>query len=292
MSKPENPGPEHPSTYFVQDRSNEEELNRLLVQDRMLTASTGGVLAEQLNPASLRRVLDVGCGTGGWLIDVARTYPSIERLVGVDVSSRMVEYARSQARIEQVEDRVEFRTMDALRMLEIPSQYFDLVNQRTAAGYLRTWDWPKLLQEYRRVLRLGGVVRLTEGAWLGRSTSPALNRLLELVMAAFYQAGHSFTPTNDGVISELAPLLQRWGFQQVQTRSHTPEYRAGTPEGQRFFEDMRLTFRTVLPFLNKWIRVPKDYQEIYAQALNEMQQPDFVATGDLLTAWGIKLSSS
>ena len=290
MSTRENPRPEHPSTYFVQDRSNEEELNRLLVQDRMLTESMGGVLAEQPDPASLRHVLDVGCGTGGWLIDVAQTYPSIERLVGVDVSTRMVEYARSQARIRQVEDRVEFRTMDALRMLEFLSGSFDLVNQRTAAGYLRTRDWPKLLSEYRRVLRSTGVARITEGAWLGKSTSPALNRLLELVMTAFYQAGHSFTPNSDGVISELAPLLERWSFQQVKTRSHVPEYRAGTPEGQRFFEDMQLTFRTVLPFLKKWTRVPDDYKEIYAQALNEMQQPDFVATGDLLTVWGVKSS--
>jgi ubiquinone/menaquinone biosynthesis C-methylase UbiE len=288
MSTPEDPRSEQSSTYFVQDRSNEAELNRLLVQDRMLTASMGGVLAEQLDPGSLRRVLDVGCGTGGWLIDVAQTYPSIELLVGVDVSNRMVEYARSQAGIKQVEDRVEFRTMDALRMLEFPSEYFDLVNQRTAAGYLRTWDWPKLLQEYWRVLRLKGVARITEGAWLGKSTSPTLNRLLELVMAAFYQAGHSFTPTSDGVISALAPLLQRQGFQQVQTCSHAPEYHAGTPMGQRFFEDMQLTFRTVLPFLKKWIRVPNDYEEIYAQALEEMQQPDFVATGDLLTVWGVK----
>jgi hypothetical protein len=54
---------------------------------------------------------------------------------------------------------------------------------------------------------------------------------------------------------------------------------------------MQLTFRTVLPFLKKWGRVPNDYQEIYAQALDEMQQPDFVATGDLLTAWGMKSSS-
>jgi hypothetical protein len=34
--------------------------------------------------------------------------------------------------------------------------------------------------------------------------------------------------------------------------------------------------------------VPEDYEEIYQQALKEMQQPDFVATGTLLTVWGTK----
>jgi hypothetical protein len=32
---------EQPSTYFVQDRSNEEELTRLYIQDQMLTAGMG-----------------------------------------------------------------------------------------------------------------------------------------------------------------------------------------------------------------------------------------------------------
>ena len=42
----------------------------------------------------------------------------------------------------------------------------------------------------------------------------------------------------------------------------------------------------MLPFLHKWTRVPHDYENIYQQALSEMQQPDFVATWNLLTAWG------
>jgi hypothetical protein len=64
------------------------------------------------------------------------------------------------------------------------------------------------------------------------------------------------------------------------------EYRAGTAEGQLFYEDMRHFFRTALPFFRKWSRVPEDYETIYQQALNEMHQPDFVATSSLLTAWG------
>jgi hypothetical protein len=43
----EKPRREHPSTYPVQDRSNEEELVRLHIQDQMLTTSMGGPLPEQ-----------------------------------------------------------------------------------------------------------------------------------------------------------------------------------------------------------------------------------------------------
>jgi ubiquinone/menaquinone biosynthesis C-methylase UbiE len=172
MSTPTNPRREHPSTYVVQDRSI-EELTRLQIQDQLVTASMGGVLPEQPNPTIFQRVLDVGCGTGGWLIEIAKAYPSVTQLVGVDISEKILEYARAQAVAQQVSDRVQFRAMDALRMLEFPANSFDLVNQRFGMSYLRTWDWPKLLHEFQRVARPDGVIRLTEADMIIQSTSMA-----------------------------------------------------------------------------------------------------------------------
>lgn len=280
------PKREHPSTYFVQDRSNENELARLQIQDHIVTASMGGVLPEQSDATLLRRVLDVGCGTGGWLIETAKTTPDISLLVGVDVSNRMLEYARRQAEAEQVSDRVEFHVMDALRMLEFPTGYFDLVNQRFGGSYLRTWDWRKLLQEYQRVVRPGGVVRITEGELAAESTSAALSHLSELIRQAFYQAGHLFTPTSDGITSQLTSLLRQHGLQQVQVRAYELEWRSDTPEGQRLFEDLKVGTRIIEPFLRKWTRVPDDYNDLCQQMLNDMEQPDCVITGKILTAWG------
>jgi ubiquinone/menaquinone biosynthesis C-methylase UbiE len=278
--------PERPSTYFVSDRSNQEELNRIRIQDHMVTAAMGGVLPEQPDLTVFQRVLDVGCGTGGWLIDLAKTVPTCTLLIGVDASSTYIEYAREQAATERVSDRVEFHVADALLTLEFPNGFFDLVNQRLAASWLRTWDWRKLLQEYQRVARSGGVIRITEPEWIPKSTSPALTRLFELFLQASYQAGHLFAPTSDGLTSELARLLRQHGLDQVQTRASTTPYRTGTTEGQLWAEDMRLLFRTIVPFLHKWTRVPEDYEAIYQQMLSETQQPDFMATGGLLTAWG------
>jgi ubiquinone/menaquinone biosynthesis C-methylase UbiE len=285
MPIPPEPKHEHPSTYAVPDRSNQEELKRLQIQDHLFTAMMGGVLPEQPDPTAFSRVLDVGCAAGSWLIELAQTMPTCKTLVGVDVSRTFVEYAQAQAEAAQVSDRVEFHVADALRMLEFPSGFFDLVNHRAGMGWLRTWDWRKLLEEYQRVCRPGGVVRITEPDWAA-STSPALSRLSDLIVQAFFNAGHLFTPTSDGLTSKLASLMQQHGLQQVQTRVSTLQYRAGTPEGQRFFEDIKLVFRTVLPFLQKWTRVPEDYQEIYQQMLQEIEQPDFVATLDLFTFWG------
>ena len=277
---------EHPSTYFVEDRSSKEDLTRLQLQDRMITQVMGGVLPEQPDPLLLRHVLDVGCGSGGWLVELAQTYPAIEKLFGIDISSTMVAYAHTQAKAAGVSHRVDFLTMDALRRLEFPTGYFDLVNQRTGASYLRTWDWAKLLQEYQRVTRIGGVMRITEGEWGAESTSQALTHLFAVLMQAFYRAGHSFTPERDGVTGELEPLLHRQGCQGVQRRVIRTVYQAGTSEGRLFFEDMQLTFKMLLPFVHKWGGVPDAYDQWYQQAMQDIQQPDFHASGQMLTVWG------
>jgi ubiquinone/menaquinone biosynthesis C-methylase UbiE len=277
------------STYFVQDKATQDEMTRLRLQDRMLTRMMGGVLPEQPDPSQFERVLDVGCGTGGWLIEVAKAYPSIERLVGVDISKRMIDFARQQAKEHQVEDRVEFQVMDALHKLHFPDNSFHLVNHRLGMGWLRTWEWPRLLTEYERVTRWTGTIRITESDIATVSSSPAHLRLNQLLLQAFYRAGNFFTAEPDGLTSQLAALLHQYaGARDPQTRSYAQQYQAGTPEWQSCYDDCRLVFRTTLPFMRKWAQVPDDYEQIYQQMLSEMQHPDFTATWNLLTAWGTK----
>lgn len=286
MPESTNPRQEHPSAYFVQDRSSEDEMTRLQIQDEMLTTSMGGVLPEQPDPGRFQSVLDVGCGTGGWLIETAKAYPNMSHLVGVDVSKRMIDYARAQAEAQHVSDRMEFRVMDALRMLEFPDHSFDLVNQRLGASFLRTWEWPKILSEYRRVSQPDGVIRVTEADFLAGTSSPAFEQLNQLFLEAYHQSGRYYTPDGNAVISQLARILYQHTDTAVQTRSYILEYRSGTPEGLQFVENQKRIFRTALPFLRKWLRVPANYDEIYQQMLTEMQEPNFVASWELLTAWG------
>jgi ubiquinone/menaquinone biosynthesis C-methylase UbiE len=275
-------------TYIVQDRSNSEELARLQLQDKLVTAAMGGALPEQPDPSIFRRLLDVGCGPGGWLIEAAKSYANLSLLVGIDANSKMVAYAREQAQIAGVSDRVEFHVMDALQMLEFPHNYFDLVNHRSAASWLRTWDWPRLLHEYLRVCRAGGIIRVTEANFIKESSSPALNQLTDLALQALHNAGHYFTPQGDGVTSHIAGLLQRSGIKDVQTRVYTMICYANTPDWQGFFDDARYLFRTMQPFLSRWTRAPGDYEVLYQQMLIELQQPDFTGTVEAVTAWGSK----
>jgi ubiquinone/menaquinone biosynthesis C-methylase UbiE len=281
---------DNPSTYIVQDRKSQKELARLTVQDRMVTTSMGGVLPEQPDPTVFRRVLDVGCGIGGWAIEAARVYPEMS-LVGIDISQRMIKYACAQAKAQQMSNRVKFRVMDALLPLDFPDASFDLVNLRFGISYVRTWDWPKLLVELLRVIRVDGVLRVVDGGPMSQKSqnnSPALRQLFEMVQCALFRAGHLFTNESTGLNDHLAQIFDQCGCEQVQTKSYALEYRAGTPEGEAFYEDWMLAFQTGRPFIQKWNCASRDYDDIYQQALKEMKQPDFHATWNLLTVWGNK----
>ncbi len=278
---------QYSGTYFVQDRHNEEELLRLVDQDRLVTASMGGILPEQADPSAFRRVLDVACGSGGWAIEAAQTYPEMS-LVGIDINQHLIEYAHAQAAAHHVDDRVEFQVMDALRILEFPDASFDLINLRFAISFVRTWDWPLLLKKLLRIVRPGGVVRLTDEEVIHQSNSPASMQFCEMLLCALFRSGHLFAQESTGLTAHLAPLLSQHGYQQVQTRAYALQYQAGIPEGQAYIEDGIRVLQTLRPFLQKWGCVSKDYNTIRDQALEEIQRPDFCATWHLFTAWGIK----
>lgn len=276
------------STYIVQDRQSEQELARLTIQDKMLTASMGGVLSEQDDPTRFHSVLDIACGTGGWLINVAQLYSTISRLEGIDISRRMIEYAQAKAQTQGVDGRIEFHVMDALRLLEYPDDTFDLVNLRLGSSFLRTMEWPKLLTEMIRVARSGGVVRVTDGEIGNKSSSAASRRFFDMLLCAMDRSGHLFTPTPAGVNDHLTTLLTKWGCEQVQSKEYTVEYRAGTEAGEASYEDTQYLFKTARPFLAKWGCASKDYEEICRKALEELRLPDAYSIGNFRTAWGIK----
>lgn len=285
MSTPIDPrGQDNPSTYFVEDRSSNAEMIRLLIQDHTITEGMGGPLAEQVSPLSLQRVLDIGCGPGGWLLETATRYPHMS-FVGVDISWRMIEYARAQAQAQKVSSRVEFRVMDALRPLEFPNGSFDLVNTRLATSFMLVQDWPRLLHEMLRVTRPGGIVYVTD-ADIWQSNSPALIRLNQMVLCAGYKAGHSMTPEEWGITSVLPQLLSEGGCQNAQIKAYTLEYTAGTVAAHSFYQDMMYFFQTLRPFIHKWGCATEDYDATYEQAMIELQQKDFHATWSFLTAWG------
>lgn len=264
-------------TYFVQDRSNQEELKRLIVQERMITDAIG-LLPEQKDPNRFRRVLDIGCGPGGWILEMAQTYPQIKKLYGIDISSTIIHYAQKRAEEQQYpKEHVEFLVMDALLMLEFPEDFFDLVNLRCGVSFMRQWDWPKMFSEMHRVVKSQGTVRIVEAELGVESQSSALSTFWASFQRAFQRAGYLFEETPTGLIDRLSGLLLRYDFRNVESSKTPVEFRAGTEAGKALFEDTVHLFHTSRPFLQRYGCLPQDYDALCQQAIQDMQQPDFVA---------------
>src|SRR5260370_1195251 len=68
-------GQDNPSQYFVEDRSSNPEMIGLMIQDSLTKAGMGGPLSEQPDPASLHRLLDIGCGPAGLLLETLPPSP-------------------------------------------------------------------------------------------------------------------------------------------------------------------------------------------------------------------------
>jgi ubiquinone/menaquinone biosynthesis C-methylase UbiE len=94
----------------------------------------------------LRSVLDIGCGNGALLEALE---DRVERGIGVDVSLRMIELARSRFKGEE---RVSFVKVDG-PALPFPDSSFDLVISFLSYRYL---DWEGIGKEILRVLKNGG----------------------------------------------------------------------------------------------------------------------------------------
>lgn len=274
--------------YFI-DAESAAEMARLIQQDRAMTRKMGGALVEQADPSSFSQVLDVGCGSGGWVLDVAFASPHAE-VAGIDISKTLTDYASARARSQGLSN-ASFEMIDVTKPLPFSDHTFDLVNSRLLVGALHRTVWPQLVQECFRITRPGGMLRMTELDMSGVTTSPAFNYLDTLLLKASWLVGHGFSP--DGrttCMTPMLPTLQRnAGYQNIQHRPHAIDLSAGTDTYMDFYRNCEVFFRLTLPFLvSVGVATQEEVEQAYQQMLSEMLSDDFKGMWYLLTVWGRK----
>jgi ubiquinone/menaquinone biosynthesis C-methylase UbiE len=105
-----------------------------------------------------RRILDVGCGTGYLLRQLAARCPQASELAGIDAAPAMIEVAAATA----ADDRLHFRVGTAEK-LPWPAGAFDLVVSTTSFDH---WaDQQAGLTECARVMVPGGTLVLVDQFW-------------------------------------------------------------------------------------------------------------------------------
>ncbi len=289
MTTPVEPPTE--SNVYFNDPESGVEMARLVDQDRLITQGMGGPLSEQSNDfAGLHRILDISCGPGGWLLDIAFEHPDIE-VVGIDISQAMTDYAQARAHVQGLHN-ASFHTMDMLQPLQFPEHFFDLINARFV-GWMPTAAWPTFLRECLRVARPGGTIRLTESEWF--STSLALEQELGMLVRALKKGGQSFSPSGNlyGMTPMLQSLLREAGCTNSHHMTHAIDYSFGEEVHQAICKDLVLAYRLVQPFIiRRGVATQEELDHLQRQLEWDMMQEDFRGIVFFLTAWGQKPQQS
>jgi len=168
-----------------------ERAFRAAITDLALTAPNDGP------------IMDLGCGTGSQLLQLARLAPGRE-LIGIDIDTAILERARGKLTAAGVSARLLHGSADALPLddTSVVVAITSLVmHHLTPATRLRT------LVELARVLQPGG--RLIVVDW-GKPTGPVTRfgfRLLRML--------DGFQNTAEHAAGQLPTLIARVGFEQV-----------------------------------------------------------------------------
>jgi ubiquinone/menaquinone biosynthesis C-methylase UbiE len=120
-------------------------------------------------------VLDVGCGIGVGPAYIAKRYGC--RVIAVDISDKMLHWARQRAEREGVADRITFQRAD-VRDLPFESDRFDAVLVESVLAFVADKD--AAIRELIRVTRPGGYVGVNESFWTEPPPQGALSKTLYL----------------------------------------------------------------------------------------------------------------
>ncbi len=106
-------------------------------------------------------VLDVGSGVGISACYFAEEYGC--RVVGVDISEKMVKKARKRAKRKKVSDKTDFKLGDA-QNLPFKDGVFDAVICESVLAFIENKQ--EAVSEFARVVKTGGYVGMNEVTWV------------------------------------------------------------------------------------------------------------------------------
>ena len=149
-------------------------------------------LVAQATLASAHRVLDVGCGTGTFALELKRLHPALE-VVGIDPDAAAL--ARSRRKAERAGLSVQF-DQGFSDSLPYSSATFDRVFSSFMFHHVWANERVKMLEEVRRVLTAGGSFHLTD---FSRPEGP-----LPWLARRIHSSAHLRANTDSGILALMA----------------------------------------------------------------------------------------
>jgi len=281
------PGWQEVSTFLIDPQSG-AEMVRLIDQHKMVTEYIGGLFPQKVDISRIQSVLDLACGPGSWVQDVAFSHQDME-VIGVDLSQAMLDFARSTTRVQGL-DNAFYEFMDIRKPLNFDEDSFDFIQARFLVTSLSPGEWSGLLAECKRILRPGGIIRLIEAEW-PLTNSSAVQHLGRIVIQALQQIGQSYSPDGQhlGTMAVLVPLLRDAGLAQLQSQTYEVPFTTGLVSLHPIMNLLRTALYLMEPsLLKQGLTTPEEFEALLRQMELDASGESFRGTQRIGEAWGEK----
>ncbi|MPZ87207.1 MAG: methyltransferase domain-containing protein [Nitriliruptorales bacterium] len=270
------------NTYLL--AGHDSELARLQLQSRVWEPA-GRRLLDRIGDGQGAQVVDVGCGSMGWLRLLSEWVGPDGEVVGTDVDESMLAAAKTFVDDEGLPN-VTLVTDDVFAS-ELEPSSFDLVHARFLIGPLGRG--PEQMATHLRLLRPGGTLALEEldsRSWTFLPPAPALvsplghgdkvDGLIPLLSEAFRKAGGD----PDCATTQLEV------FRDAGIEPHARAEVQALPPGHPYLR-LPLVFATALDGLLRSLVDGDDLDRTLAQAERELADPGrWGLTFTLVQTWG------
>lgn len=176
------------------------------ISHHCLTLVHDGALFKAPLGDDLERVLDVGTGTGIWVMDFADLYPNTQ-ITGTDIAP---------IQPDRGPPNVHFEINDATLDWMYPDNHFDYVHMRYMLGSIV--DWPRLLRQSYRCCKPGGYVESFEVSCVLRSEDgslvegSAMDQWGKVFLEAEKKFGRPFNAVENGLVQDA---FRKAGFADI-----------------------------------------------------------------------------
>ncbi|PKK72775.1 S-adenosyl-L-methionine-dependent methyltransferase [Rhizophagus irregularis] len=243
--------------YFMPN--DEQEISRLemsyLLVKYLWQNNFSSPIHEKLTNENMR-VIDIGCGTGKWSLEMAEMYPKVT-FIGIDISTVFP--------TETKFSNVTFFLANVLDGLPFEKNTFDFVFQRFLTSSYTNKQWEKVINELIRILKPGGYLELMEkdNNWI--SIGPSSKILQESFLKLLGEKD-----INPSMNLKIEQLLKD-SNQLIDINIETKDILLGSPGG--IFGELTLknqleAFDHMIPYLSSYMELSiKEFKNKYLDTI-------------------------
>lgn len=202
--------------------NNATEWERLDLQHRLLLGILGDLHRAPLDPSKVKRVLDIGCGTGQWAIDFAKKFPEAQ-VIGFDIVDKPT--------WKTGPENCSFRVAN----LELHETWqdlgdFDFVHSRFISPSVK--DWPTMLSRCHAHLNKGGFIEVQEFQFpvqcLERDVDPPNSKVL--MWGVYGRNAYRRAGLEPDELQYITEQLKGFGLQDITLEDHFKSWLGPWPE--------------------------------------------------------------